>query len=87
MAIQRFKAKITSGANFGKPLVVIDYEKVARFITNMELPEDITKKLLHRARTVPQGSLRHFIDNINLHISNFGGQTEKKVEDVKDEQT
>ncbi len=83
MAIQRFKAKITSGIPNTR-LVVIDYEKVERFVLAMELPEEITKKLLHKAKTIPQGSLKHFIDNINLHITNMGA---KKAEDVKDEQT
>lgn len=76
MSIQKLKASIISEKN--KPLIVVDYDKVAKLIGSMELPDDISKKLLQKARSMPYGSLPHFVSNINLHIKNLSGDKNDK---------
>lgn len=66
-----------------KPLL---WEQVVGHVKNMNLGEEVMAKVLHKARTVPPGAWRHFLQNINTHIANITKATQSERENEKPEQ-
>lgn len=82
MSIQQFGFTTSTGEPRPQPIKkLLSYEKIAVHIQSLGLPDDLTEKLLLKARSIPQGALRHFLENINLHISNLS-----KVQNGHDKQ-
>ena len=53
------------------PVKNITFEKVSSFIERMGLEENVKTALLNKAKSVPPGSLEHFLVNIHVYISNL----------------
>lgn len=47
------------------------FEEVARRVKAMGFNEDLTSRLLHKARSMPPGSLGYFVNNINTFLANL----------------
>lgn len=68
MSIQNFKCKfVESGISAnGKPHV--SYEVVIEQLKKMDLDKHVLEVLSKKARSLPPGSLEHFINNIQTYI-------------------
>ena len=50
---------------------VITFEIAVERIKHMGLETDIMTALINKARTIPPGSLEHFVNNINCYVANL----------------
>ena len=57
----------------------LSYDKVVRHINKLSLSEEITKRLIRKARSIPHGALPHFVQNINTHIANTNKEIVKEA--------
>lgn len=70
MSIQNMKLKITETGITPKTKTNLTYEIVIEQIKKMELDQKTFDALSVKARSMPHGSLQHFMNNIQTHIIN-----------------
>ncbi len=68
MTIQKFN--ISMGKT-PAPKTMMDLGEVIKWIRDLNLSDKLTNTLIYKARTLPNGSLVHFVKNINLYITNL----------------
>lgn len=68
MSIQNFKCKVAETGMTANSKTTITYESVIEHLKKMDLDEHLFGVLSKKARTLPPGSLEHFINNIQTYI-------------------
>jgi hypothetical protein len=68
MSIQNFKCKVAEIGMTVNGKTSISYESVVEHLKKMDLDEHTLEILSKKARTLPPGSLEHFINNIQTYI-------------------
>jgi hypothetical protein len=77
MTVQNFKMSV-NGDNNQMNTKVITFEIAVERIKHMGLETNVTVALIGKARTVPPGSLEHFVNNIQTHIANVVRETNEQ---------
>lgn len=58
----------------------ITFEQVKEYVKTLRLEDSVALAVLSKARSIPPGSLSHFITNIHTHITNVTRETHDKTE-------
>ena len=56
----------------------MDFEELVIRVRRMGFSEDMTSRLLNKARAMPPGSLKHFLENITVHMANLNRAAAQK---------
>lgn len=74
MSINNFKVSVNGD---GKKMMntPVTFEMVVNHVKRMGLEDNVTRAILNKARTLPPGSLQHFVNNINNYIVNLTRET------------
>lgn len=68
MSIQNFKCKIAEIGMTANAKTHVSYESVIKHLNSMDLDEHTLETLSKKARSLPPGSLEHFVNNIQTYI-------------------
>jgi hypothetical protein len=84
MSIQKFR--IDNGTKASQQAKPVLWGAVVSHVKKLNLSPELTEQVLYKAKTLSPGSWNHFLENINVHITNI--TRANKANKVKsDEQT